>query len=56
MADVVMSDAPAGSNKAVEGKKKFEVKKVSVDSVNALLWLLTIIVECCGSLGMGYCR
>lgn len=32
MADVEMSDAPKaeGSGKAVEGKKKFEVKKVSM--------------------------
>lgn len=60
MADVEMSDAPAGSkaegSKAVEGKKKFEVKKVSLlQLLGNAATLLTRAVECRCALGLGHC-
>lgn len=70
MADVEMSDAPSATKKAdaangkgPEGKKKFEVKKVSYESprfANASGHLSSLpanlmIVECRCPLGVGHC-
>jgi hypothetical protein len=71
MADVDMTDAPSTSaaptkkvaSKAKngadggDGKKRFEVKKVSLSGCEAKdLRTKLLIVECGGSMGLGYCR
>jgi len=62
MADVEMSDAPAktakvGTDSAVDGKKRFEVKKVAKPQhVQESEWETdNLEVECSGTLGLGYC-
>lgn len=66
MADVDMTDAPSGSSSVSkvgkskgsegEGKKRFEVKKVSAFGQDLIQQLLTCAVECSGIVGLGYCR
>lgn len=76
MADTEMTDAPpaaapakakaskAGADSAADGKKRFEVKKVSDESPGYLGGNLRLgsttkpclIVECRRAMGVGYCR
>ena len=72
MADVDMTDAPsgstapvkksagktkAGSEVALDGKKRFEVKKVGSVGRQAVHTNTDLfVVECRSPLGLGYCR
>jgi hypothetical protein len=50
-------DTPSPSKKASEGKQRFEVKKVWIESYSLLVLVLNLerpSVECSISLGMGY--
>ncbi|KAL9088279.1 MAG: hypothetical protein Q9159_003191 [Coniocarpon cinnabarinum] len=62
MADVEMTDAPpaksgkAPADTAVDGKKRFEVKKVGFNRVSAVAQNANVItVECRRAVGMGHC-